>query len=587
MSYHEKPKRLKKGLLQRFIQYYKPHKALFITDMICATFVALVDLVFPSATRTVLSDVLPNKQYHTFFLIVTVMAVLYALRAAAEYFINYWGHLLGVRMEYDMRNDLFSHLQKMSLTFYDKNHTGQLMSRVTNDLFEITELAHHGPEDLFLSIVMFIGSFFIMVNINWQLAIIAYIFVPIMVFFAMRVRLKMRQTQRDVRKRVANINSQLENSLSGVRVAKAFANEEYEKGRFQEGNREFRVAKKASYKYMAIFQTGLDSLGNVLNVTVLIVGGIFFVQGRMDAPDILAFMLYISSFMQPVRRLSNFAQQFETGMTGFERFTEILDTDPDIQDRPGALEMKKVKGDIAFENVTFSYNEGEAKILNHINLAIPEGKTMALVGPSGGGKTTLCHLIPRFYEIDGGSITIDGHDIRDVTMRSLRRNIGLVQQDVFLFAGTVRENIMYGRLEASEEEMVQAAKAADIHEFIMTLPDGYDTDIGQRGVRLSGGQKQRISIARVFLKNPRILILDEATSALDNETEVKIQKALDRLSEGRTCLVIAHRLSTIKNADSIVVMTANGIEETGSHEELLAKGGVYARLYRAQFKEIS
>lgn len=577
----------KKSSLQIFLSYFRPHWKLFAMDLVCALMISLIDLAFPAVSRWCMHQLLPERAYGTFFAVMAVVFTAFLLRAMLTYVICYWGHTFGILVEADIRRDLFRHMQELSFDYYDRNRTGQLMSRLTADLFDITELAHHGPEDLFLSIVMFIGSFFIMVNINWQLAIIAYIFVPIMVFFAMRVRLKMRQTQREVRKRVANINSQLENSLSGVRVAKAFANEEYEKGRFQEGNREFRVAKKASYKYMAIFQTGLDSLGNVLNVTVLIVGGIFFVQGRMDAPDILAFMLYISSFMQPVRRLSNFAQQFETGMTGFERFTEILDTDPDIQDRPGALEMKKVKGDIAFENVTFSYNEGEAKILNHINLAIPEGKTMALVGPSGGGKTTLCHLIPRFYEIDGGSITIDGHDIRDVTMRSLRRNIGLVQQDVFLFAGTVRENIMYGRLEASEEEMVQAAKAADIHEFIMTLPDGYDTDIGQRGVRLSGGQKQRISIARVFLKNPRILILDEATSALDNETEVKIQKALDRLSEGRTCLVIAHRLSTIKNADSIVVMTANGIEETGSHEELLAKGGVYARLYRAQFKEIS
>lgn len=579
-----KETKLKKGILRRFVRYYKPHMRLFITDMICATFIAAVDLVFPSVTRSVLNTTLPNRQFRTFFIIIAILAVLYGLRALAEYFINYWGHLLGVRMEYDMRNDLFSHLQKMSLKFYDHNQTGQLMSRVTNDLFDITEMAHHGPEDLFLSIVMFIGSFFIMLNMHWKLTLIAYIFIPIMLFFAIRVRTKMRQAQRTVRKRVANINSQLENSLSGIRVSKAFANEDYEKQRFEEGNAQFRVAKKDTYKYMGLFQTGLDTLGNILNVTVLVFGGIFFVQGQIDATDILTFVLYISTFMKPVTKLSNFTQQFETGMTGFERLCEILDTEPDIQDAKGARELKDVRGEIRFDNVTFSYNEEEATILNHIDLTIPAGKMLALVGPSGGGKTTLCHLIPRFYEISGGSITIDGNNIQDVTMRSLRKNIGLVQQEVFLYSGTIRENILYGRLDATEEEMIEAAKAANIHDFIMTLPEGYDTDIGQRGVRLSGGQKQRISIARVFLKNPPILILDEATSALDNETEVKIQRALDRLAEGRTCLVIAHRLSTIKNADQIVVMTSEGVSETGNHEELLAKNGIYAKLYNMQFK---
>ncbi len=576
--------RLRKGILRRFIPYYKPHLKLFLTDMFCATFIAAVDLIFPSAIRKVLSEVLPNRQFRLFFTIVAVLAVLYGLRAAAEFFINYWGHIMGVRMEYDMRQDLFDHLQKMSFKFYDNNQTGQLMSRVTNDLFDITEMAHHGPEDLFLSVVMFIGSFIIMLRMHWKLTLIAYIFVPIMLTFAIIVRRRMRQAQRRVRRRVADINARLENSLSGIRVAKAFANEDHEREEFQKGNSEFRGAKKESYKYMGLFQTGLDTLGNVLNVTILVFGGIFFVRGEINATDILTFVLYISTFMKPITKLSNFTQQFETGMTGFERLLEILDTDPDIQDKPGAKEMTNVKGEICFNDVTFSYNENEAKVLHHIDMTIPAGKMLALVGPSGGGKTTMCHLIPRFYEVDRGSITIDGQNIQDVTMRSLRRNIGLVQQEVFLYSGTVRENIMYGRLDATEEEMIEAAKAANIHDFIMTLPQGYDTDIGQRGVRLSGGQKQRIAIARVFLKNPPILILDEATSALDNETEVKIQKALDRLAQGRTCLVIAHRLSTIKNADQIVVITSEGVTETGTHEKLLAENGTYAKLYNMQFR---
>ncbi|MBR2263258.1 MAG: ABC transporter ATP-binding protein, partial [Firmicutes bacterium] len=479
--------RLRKGILRRFIPYYKPHLKLFITDMFCATFIAAVDLIFPSAIRKVLSEILPNRQFRLFFTIVAVLAILYGLRAAAEFFINYWGHIMGVRMEYDMRQDLFDHLQKMSFKFYDNNQTGQLMSRVTNDLFDITEMAHHGPEDLFLSVVMFIGSFIIMLRMHWKLTLIAYIFVPIMLTFAIIVRRRMRQAQRRVRRRVADINARLENSLSGIRVAKAFANEEHEKEEFQKGNSEFRGAKKESYKYMGLFQTGLDTLGNVLNITILVFGGIFFVRGEISATDILTFVLYISTFMKPITKLSNFTQQFETGMTGFERLLEILDTDPDIQDKPDAKEMTNVKGEIRFNDVTFSYNENEAKVLHHIDMTIPAGKMLALVGPSGGGKTTMCHLIPRFYEVDRGSITIDGQNIQDVTMRSLRRNIGLVQQEVFLYSGTVRENIMYGRLDATEEEMIEAAKAANIHDFIMTLPQGYDTDIGQRGVRLSGG----------------------------------------------------------------------------------------------------
>jgi len=458
------------------------------------------------------------------------------------------------------------------------------MSRMVNDLNEITELAHHGPEDLFLSLVMLVGSFFMLMTVEWRLALIVYLIVPVMVWFALKYRKRMNESFKDMRVKLADVNAQLESSISGVRVSKSFTNEEYEEHRFGEGNRQFRSSKYVSYQNMAVFQTGVEYFSNMLSVVVVAIGGYFIYRKQMEIADLLAFIMYVGVFLQPIRRLTNFMQQFESGMTGVERFCEIMDVKSDIVDAPDARELKDVKGDIEFENVSFSY-DGNEKVLQNINITIPAGKTIALVGPSGGGKTTLCHLIPRFYEVKEGKIKIDGRDIKGYTLKSLRRNIGLVQQDIFLFAGTIRENILYGKVDATEEELIQAAGNANIHDFIMGLPDGYDTQVGERGVRLSGGQKQRISIARVFLKNPPILLLDEATSALDNETEIKIQQALDHLSRGRTSLVIAHRLSTIKNADRILVLTEDGIAEQGTHEELMERGGIYSDLYKAQFRD--
>lgn len=575
----------KKNLIKRFIGYYKPHKKLFFMDISCALMIAIIDLLYPYVSRYVLQNVLPNKEYKTFVIVIVVIIVIFIIKAILEFIINYWGHMLGVRMEFDMRNELFGHLQKLSFKFYDKNRTGKIMSRVTNDLFEITELAHHGPEDLFLSLIMLVGTFIILLTIEWKLAVITYIFVPLLVIFALKQRKRMRNSFRTVKKNIANVNAGLESSISGIRVAKAFANEDYELEKFQEGNREFRSTKNIAYKNMAIFMSGIGILSNVLNVTVLGVGGLLITKNQMDVIDLLAFMLYINTFLQPVKRLSNFTQQFESGMTGFERFIEIMDEDPEIKQIHEAEELKDVKGNIKFDNVSFSYKENERKVLNNIYINIEAGSTVALVGPSGGGKTTICHLIPRFYEVEGGSISIDGKDIRNVNLNLLRKKIGIVQQDIFLFAGSIRENILYGNIEATETELVEAAKNANIHEYIISLPEGYDTVVGERGIRLSGGQKQRISIARVFLKNPPILLLDEATSALDNVTEVKIQKALARLSEGRTTLVIAHRLSTIKGADEILVIDEEGIKEKGNHDKLISEDGIYAKLYRSQFKD--
>jgi len=535
-------------------------------------------------TREVIGTVLPAGDMGTFWLFVGVLAFMYIIRSIFQYIVNYWGHALGVRMEYDMRKNLFSHLQTLSFKFYDRNRTGHIMSRIVNDLFEVTELAHHGPEDLFLSLVMLIGSFFMLLSVEWRLALIVYAIIPVMIWFSLRYRKKMNDAFRDVRVKIADVNAQLESSISGVRVSKSFTNEEYEKNKFNAGNDQFKIAKYISYKSMAVFQTGIEFFSTMLNAVVVAVGGYFMYAGMLELADLLAFIMYVGVFLQPIRRLSNFMQQFESGMTGVERFLEIMEVEPDIVDAPDAKELKDVKGEIRFENVSFSYDDNE-KVLQNINIVVPAGKTIALVGPSGGGKTTLCHLIPRFYEVVEGKVLIDGNDIKNYTLKSLRQNIGLVQQDIFLFAGTIRENIMYGNVDASEAEVIEAAKNANIHDFIVSLPDGYDTYVGERGIRLSGGQKQRISIARVFLKNPPILLLDEATSALDNETEIKIQQALDRLSKGRTTLVIAHRLSTIKNADQILVLTEEGIKEQGSHEELIELGGIYSNLYQAQFKE--
>ena len=571
--------------LKYFIPYYKPHMKLFIIDLVCAFVISGIDLFFPSLTRRVLQQIIPSRDISTFWLFIGIMVCLYIVRTLLQYVVSYWGHILGVRIEHDMRRDLFSHLQTLSFSFFDKNRTGHIMSRIVNDLAEIAEFAHHGPEDLFLSSVMLIGSFFMLIRIEWRLTLLIYAFIPFMVWYGIDRRKEMNKAFRDMRVKLADINAQLESSISGVRVSKSFANEEHEIQKFNKGNQKFRSSKYGAYKHMALFHTGIEFMSAMLNAIVIAVGGYMNFKGIIDIADLLAFIMYINLFMSPIRQLSNFVQQFESGMTGVERFVEIMEEKPDINDAPDAKELVDVKGDIEFHNVSFSYDNNE-KVLKNINIKIEAGKTVALVGPSGGGKTTLCHLIPRFYEVDEGYISIDDRDIREYTLKSLRENIGIVQQDVFLFAGTIGDNILYGNIEASHEEMIEAAKKANIHDFIMTLPEGYDTYVGERGVRLSGGQKQRISIARVFLKNPPILILDEATTALDNETEIRIQQALDSLSEGRTTLVIAHRLSTIKNADEILVLTENGIEERGTHETLLEKDGIYAKLYRSQFRNL-
>ncbi|SHD77643.1 ABC transporter ATP-binding protein [Schnuerera ultunensis] len=573
-------------MLKKFISYYKPHRKLFFIDMFFAFLISAFDLVFPMVTRNIVNEIIPAGRMDLLLRWTIIMLVLFIFRYISYYIVSYWGHVLGVYIEYDMRKDLFAHLQTLPFSYYDNTKTGHIMSRLVNDLRDITELAHHGPEDLFISLVMLVGSFILLIRIEWRLTLIIFAFVPVMIWFSMSKRTKMQDSFRQVRKKIANVNAQLENSISGVRVAKSFTNEEYEIQKFNDGNDEFKEARKYSYKAMAEFVAGIGLITNILNLIVISAGGYFVYREFITLGDLLAYTLYVNFFMQPIRRLSDFMQQYQDGMTGFERFMEIMNIEPDIIDKEDAVELTKVKGDIEFKDVSFSYTNGEDRVLSDLNLNIEAGKTVAIVGPSGAGKTTLCHLIPRFYDINEGQILIDGKDIRDITLKSLRKNIGLVQQDVFLFTGTIMDNISYGDPTKPEEDIIEAAKKARIHDFIMTLPNGYDTYIGEKGVKLSGGQKQRISIARLFLKDPPILILDEATSALDNETEVLIQESLEELAKGRTTLIIAHRLSTIKNADEILVLTNEGIEEKGSHEELLEIDDIYANLYRSQFKDL-
>ncbi|KYH28437.1 ABC transporter ATP-binding protein [Clostridium colicanis] len=570
-------------MIKKFIGYYKPHMKLFILDMVCAFLAAAADLFYPMISRKIINDAIPNRQLSLLYKLIIFLAALYILKLIFNYIVEYWGHVVGVRMQYDMRKEIFSHLQKLPFSYFDDNKTGHIMSRIVNDLMEVSELAHHGPEDLFISLVMLVGAFVALCTIDWRLTLIVFAFVPVMIIFSIKKRVKMTNAFKEVRKKVADVNAQLENSISGIRVAKSFTNEDYEMKKFNEGNDKFRISREFAYKAMAEFYSGIHFLIDVLNVIVICVGGIFTYKGIITSGDLVAYLLYISIFMQPIRRLTSFIEQYQSGMAGFERFMEIMNIQPDIKDREDAVELKDVKGDIEFRNVAFNYNDKKS-VLSNINLKVEAGKTLALVGPSGGGKTTLCHLIPRFYEVTEGGIFIDGKNIKDLTLESLRKNIGIVHQDVFLFTGTIKENILYGNPDATDKEVIDAAKRANIHDFIINLPDGYDTYVGERGIKLSGGQKQRISIARVFLKNPPILILDEATSALDNATEIIIQKSLEKLSEGRTTIVVAHRLSTIKNADEIIVLTANGIEEKGSHEELIKKNGIYAKLYNSQFK---
>ncbi len=568
-------------MIKKFIAYYKPHWKLFAADMVCALFIAAVDLLFPMASRYAMQELLPDKAYAAFFAVVLLLVGSYLLRAGFQYFVGYWGHVLGVRMETDMRRELFTHLQKLSFSFYDRHRTGHLMSRVVNDLFEVVELAHHGPEDLFISLVTLVGAFGILLTIQWRLALLVFLLVPVIILFTARRRLKMNAASKAVKEKTAGINAAIESSISGARVAQAFGNEAYEIAKFEEGNVRYRAAKKGYYRQMGIFTAGMDFFTSMMNVAVIALGGVLIMRGSLDYIDLLTFTLYVGTFLQPIRRLSSFVEQFTVGMAGFGRFQELMATAPEIQDRPGARELTGVKGDVAFEKVSFHYNEG-VDVLSGVNLQIPAGTTLALVGPSGGGKSTLCHLIPRFYEIAAGRITIDGQDIRELTLSSLRANVGIVQQEVLLFAGTILDNIRYGRVDATDEEVVEAAKRAEIHEDILQMPDGYHSYVGERGIMLSGGQKQRISIARIFLKNPPILILDEATSALDTITEAHIQAAFRELSRGRTTLVIAHRLSTVRDADEIVYIDGEGIREQGAHEALLRRDGLYAALVKTQ-----
>lgn len=570
-------------MIKKFISYYGPHKKLFMLDMVCAFLVAALDLVFPMLTRNILNEALPQNNIRRVFIFTGVLAVLYVFKLLFNYIVEYWGHVVGVRMQYEMRKDIFSHLQTLPFKYFDDNKTGHIMSKIINDLMEISELAHHGPEDLFISAVMLIGSFIALCTINVNLTLIIFATIPFMIWFAMSKRIKMTEAFRAVRKEVANVNSSLENSISGIRVSKSFTNEEYEMEKFDEGNEQFKESRQHAYKYMAEFSSGVKFFVDMLNVIIIGFGGYFIYKKFIDLPDLVAYLLYIQFFMQPIRRLTSFVEQYQSGMAGFERFVELMNIEPEIVDKDNAKNLENVRGDIKLTDVTFSYND-KASILSNLSLHVEAGKTLALVGPSGGGKTTLCHLIPRFYELSEGEIFIDGNSIKDVTLRSLRQNIGLVQQEVFLFTGTIKENILYGRPDASDEDVIEAAKNANIHDFITSLNDGYDTYVGERGVKLSGGQKQRMSIARVFLKNPPILILDEATSALDNATEIIIQKSLEQLSKGRTTLVVAHRLSTVRNADEIVVITDKGIQEKGTHDELIATSGIYSKLYNAQFK---
>lgn len=570
--------------MRRFIGYYRPHWKLFALDMFCAFLISVFNLAYPFITKEIINNYVPNKLINLLLTGAGVLLAVYVIKAFLNFVLQYWGHIVGLRMQADMRRQLFTHLQRLPFSYFDNNKTGVIMSRITNDLFEIAELAHHGPEDVFLSFVTIIGAFIMLAFINVWLTLIVFAFVPFIVLTTVLMRRRMNKVYAEVRVAQGEINADIESAVSGVRVSRAYNSEEHESGKFEKGNQSFVKAKSRQYKVMGQFFSSMNFLLDFLYFAVLLAGGLFYYYGKIDTGEFAAFVLYISTLIAPIRTLSVIYEEIQGGATGFKRFCEILDVPPE-EESPNAVEPERLKGEIVFDNVSFGYSSDEGeRVISGFSMKIPAGKTTALVGPSGGGKTTICHLIPRFYETDGGEITIDGFNVKDLKRAALRKNIGIVQQDVFLFNGTIRENIAYGNFGASQKEIEEAAKRANIHDYILSLPDGYDTNVGERGVKLSGGQKQRISIARAFLKNPPVLILDEATSALDNATEMLIQDSLSKLSQGRTTLVVAHRLSTVKNADEIIVVTANGIEERGTHAELIEKGGIYRNLYEFQFK---
>lgn len=572
-------------MLKRFITYYKPHKKMLALDMLAALFISIIGMVYPIVTNNMLNVYIPQKMYSTIVIAGIVVLALYIIRMLLRYFVQYYGHVIGVQMQSQMRKDLFAHLQKLPYTFYDNHETGRIMTRLTSDLFEVCELAHHGPENLLISSVMILLSFGYLITIDWILTLIIFTCVPILVVVTLHYRKAMRNAFDDRRKSNATINASVESSVTGIRVTKAYTNADIEVEKFQKGDEEFVDASRRAYNAMAKFHSSTAFVTDIFNVFILIAGGLFLYSGRISFGDYSTFIVSVNLFISPVNTLIGFMEQFQNGVSGFRRFVEIMDEVPET-DAPDAKELVDVKGEIEFKNVTYAYDTTK-EVLHNIDLKLEKGRKLALVGPSGGGKTTLCHLLPNFYKLeeDSGSILIDGIDVRNLTLDSVRRNIGIVQQDVFLFIGTIRENILYGRPDATEEEIYEAARRANIHDYIMTLQNGYDTEIGERGVKLSGGQKQRLSIARVFLKDPAILILDEATSALDNTTEVLIQQALDELCKGRTTLVVAHRLSTIRNADEIAVVMEGKITERGTHEELMAAGGTYKSLYSLQFRD--
>lgn len=573
-------------MLRRFVSYYKPHKKLFFLDLLAAFTVSAIDLIYPLFTQTIINDLIPNAEIRRMVMIAFVLFGMYFIRAGANYFMLTYGHLVGGRIEYRMRRDLFSHLQTLDVGFFDRNKTGQLMSRLISDLNEISELAHHGPEDVFISAVMLIGSFVILLRINVPLTLITFALVSLLLLVTMLTRKNMRSASLNVRKVNAEMNSRIENALSGVRLTKSFVNEDFEEEQFDAVNTHHLKRRYDFFKAMGWFHAGTNLIVDVMSLVILVLGGYFVYLGQINVGEMVAYILYSTYFIAPIRRLINFTQQFLTGITGFERMVEILEIRPEIDDRPGAADLAEVEGLIEFDKVTFQYQRDDEDVLQNFSLRIEPGNSVALVGPSGVGKTTISRLIPRFYDVASGAVKIDGIDIRDLTISSIRKNVGMVDQDVFMFYGTIKDNILYGRLDASDQEVIEAAKKANIHDFIMEQPNGYDTIVGERGVRLSGGQKQRLAIARVFLKDPKILVLDEATSSLDNENEKIIQAALTELAKGRTTLTIAHRLSTIVSADEIVVLGDQGIMERGSHKQLLARGGLYAKLYRAQFQDI-